>query len=112
SRSARELRQARLDRDDRGGRLARFRHVLRALLEPPLGRRQHAASGDRHRRPRLRGREGLTELHPHTYLPERLPALARGDSTLRRPAYRPAYRRTQGPHATLRRDAAALARQL
>ena len=28
------LREARLDRDDRGRRVARFRHVLRALLEP------------------------------------------------------------------------------
>ena len=53
------LRQARLDRDDRGGRLARLRHVLRPLLGPAGARRRDAAAGDHDRRPRLRGREGL-----------------------------------------------------
>ena len=47
-------------------------------------RREHAAAGDRDRRPRLRGREGLAELHSHAHLPQRLPALARGDRALRR----------------------------
>ena len=36
-----------------------------------------AAAGDHDGRPRLRGREGVEELHPHLRLPRRLPALAR-----------------------------------
>ena len=77
SRPARTLREARLHRDDRGRRVSRLRHVLRALLEPARRRRDDAAAGDRHRRSSLRGREGLAELHPHPHLPGRLPALAR-----------------------------------
>ena len=56
-RRARALRQARLDRDDRGGRLEGLRHVLRPLLGPAGTRRRDAPAGDHDRRPRLSGRE-------------------------------------------------------
>ena len=78
-RPARHLRQARLAGDDRGGRLAGLRHLLRALLGAAGAERDDAAAGDHDGRPRLSGREGLQELHPHLRLPRRLPALARGD---------------------------------
>ena len=68
-RPPRLLRQARLARDDRGGRLAALRHVLRALPRAARARRHDAAAGDHDRRPRLRGREGVEELHPHLHLP-------------------------------------------
>ena len=49
----RQLRQAGVDRDDRSRRLARLRHVLRALFGPARARRLDAAAGDRDRRPRI-----------------------------------------------------------
>ena len=55
-RARRPLRQARLDRDDRGRRLEGLRHLLRALLGPARAQRRDAAAGDHDRRPRLRGR--------------------------------------------------------
>src|SRR5580692_2020901 len=112
SRPARTLREARLHRDDRGRRTSRLRHVLCALLEPAHHSRKDAAPGDNRRQSSLRGREGLAELHPHPHLPGRLPALARRDRALRRSTDGHASRRTQGSDAALRRDAAALARQL
>ena len=74
--------------------------------------RDDAAPGDHDGRPRLSGREGVQELHPHLRLPRRLPALARGDLQVRRQAHRHAHRSPRGPHAPLRRDAAALAGEL
>ena len=76
------------------------------LLAP--GRRD-AASGDRDRRSRLRGREGLAVVHQHAHLPRRLPALARGDRARRRPPHRHADGAPRGPDPALRRDAPALA---
>ena len=49
------LRQARLDRDDRGGRLEGLRHVLRRAARDAAGaQRRDAAAGDHDGRPRLR----------------------------------------------------------
>ena len=48
----RHLRQARLDRDDRGRRLEGLRHLLRALRVAAAPRRRDGAAGDHHRRPR------------------------------------------------------------
>ena len=111
-RAARQLRQARLDRDDRGGRLEGLRHVLRSLRRAaaPDGAMllQAITIDDR----ALRGREGVAVVHPHAHLPERLPALAGGDRPLRRAPDRHADRRSRGHHAALRGDAAALAREL
>ena len=73
----RPLRQAGLDRDDRGGRLAVLPGLLRPLLAAAERRRRDAAAGDRDRGRRLRGREGHAQLHQHAHLPGRLPALAR-----------------------------------
>ena len=78
-RPARALRQARVDRDDRGGRLAVLRHLLPPLRRAARARRPDAAAGDHDRRPRLRGREGLALVHQRADLPLRVPALARGD---------------------------------
>ena len=110
-RAAGPLRQARLDRDDRGGRLAALRHLLRQVLGAAGSRRRDAAAGDHDRRPRLRGREGVEVVHQHPHLPRRMPALARGDRPQRRPANRPAGGGARGPDAALRRDAPALARR-
>ena len=49
----RHLRQARLAGDDRGGRLAGLRHLLRALLGAAGAERDDAAAGDHDGRPRL-----------------------------------------------------------
>ena len=78
-RSTWHLRQARLDRDDRGRRLAELPDLLPPLLRAVAQRRRDAAAGDRDRRPRLPGREGLKELHQHVHLPGRMPALAGAD---------------------------------
>ena len=49
-----------VDRDDRGGRLERLRHVLPRVQRPARARRRDAAAGDRRSgRPRLPGREAL-----------------------------------------------------
>ena len=77
-----------------------------SLLRP--GRRDGAA-GDHDRRPPLRRREGPALVHELADLPERLPAVGRGDRAQRRPPQRPADGRPRGHHAALRRDAAALA---
>ena len=53
-----------------------------ALLRP--GRRDGAA-GDHDRRPPVRGREGPALVHELADLPERLPAVGRGDRAQRRP---------------------------
>ena len=105
------LRQARLDRDDRGGRLEGLRDLLRALLGPARAQRRDAAPGDHHRRPRLRRRARVEELHPHAHLPQRLPAVGRGHRALPRAPHRPAPHPLRGLRARLRRDAAALARE-
>ncbi len=75
-RADRHLRPAGVDRDDRGRRLAVPADLLQALLAAAARRRGDAAAGDRDRRQRLRGREGLAQLHQHPHLPRRLPALA------------------------------------
>ena len=59
-----------------------------------------------------RGREGVQELHPHLRLPGRLPAVAGGHRQVRGAAHRHAHGAPRGPDAALRRDAAALAREL
>ena len=79
------LRQARLDRDDRGRRLEGLRHVLRALRRRCCARRRDGAAGDHDRRPPLRRREGPALVHELADLPERLPAVGRGDRAQRRP---------------------------
>ena len=58
-------------------------------------------------RPRLRGRAREQVLHPHADLPQRVPAVARGDRPLRRARHRPARRPPGGPDPALRRDAAS-----
>ena len=110
-RARRPLRQARLDRDDRGGRLEGLRDLLRALLGPARAQRRDAAAGDHDRRPRLRRRARVEELHPHAHLPQRLPAVGRGHRPLPRAPDRPAAHPLRGLRARLRRDAAALARE-
>ena len=67
-RAARPVRQARLDRDDRGGRLAALRDLLRQVLGAAGSRRRDAAAGDHDRRPRLRRREGIEVVHQHLHL--------------------------------------------
>ena len=52
----RHLRQARVDRDDRGGRLARARHLLRRLPAAAAPRRAHGPAG--HRDPRASATSG------------------------------------------------------
>jgi hypothetical protein len=68
------VRQARLDRDDRGRWLAVLRHLLRALRIAAGAGRRDAAAGDHDRRTRLRRREGQAQLRQHARLPRRLPA--------------------------------------
>ncbi len=104
------LLQARVDRDDRGGGLAVLRHLLPPLLRAARTRRADVPPGDHDRRPRLRGGEGVEELHQHPHLPRRLPALAGGDPPLHRRGNRPAHRAAGRHHRALRRDAAPLAR--
>ena len=108
-RPRRPLRQARLDRDDRGGRLGAPRHVLRAccsdLLEPDGAMLLQAIV---HRRPRLPGREGVEAASSARYIFPGgcLPSL-RGDRALRRaraPTCAPSTSRTS-PRTT--RDAAS-----
>ncbi len=70
------VRQARLDRDDRGGRLAVLRHLLRALRGVTDAGRRDAAAGHHDRRARLRRREGQAQLRQHARLPRWLPAVA------------------------------------
>ena len=83
-RADRRLRQARLDRDDRGRRLEGLRHVLRPLRRAAAPRRRDGAAGDHDRRPPLRRREGPALVHELADLPERLPAVGRGDRAQRR----------------------------
>ena len=59
----------------------------------------------------LRRREGPAVVHELADLPERLPAVGRGDRAQRRPPQRLADGRPRGHHAALRRDAAPLARE-
>ena len=108
------LRQARLDRDDRGGRLAatsaRSSRAARDLLAPDGA---DAAAGDHDRRPRLRGREGVDAASSRTlHLPRRLPALAARSSRAASRA-RTDLRTVdlEDITAALRRDAAPLARR-
>ena len=108
-RADRHLRQARLDRDDRGRRLEGLRDLLRALRVAAAPGRRDGAAGDHDRRPALRRREGPALVHELADLPERLPAVGRGDRAQRRPPQRPADGRSRGHHAALRGDAAALA---
>ena len=68
----RQLRQAGVDRDDRGGRVGVLRHVLRALLGAAGAPRPDVPAGNRDRRPRLRGRKERPELLEHADLPRRL----------------------------------------
>ena len=106
----RQLRQARLDRDDRGRRLEGLRHVLRQcsqLLEPDGAMLLQAITIDDRAYEVEKAREVV---HPHAHLPQRLPAVARGDRALRGARDRHADRPPRGHHAALRRDAAALAR--
>ena len=105
----RPLRQARLDRDDRGRRLAAHRRVLRQMLGAARRRRHDAAPGDHDRRPRLRGREGVAVVHQHPHLPRRMPAVARDHRAERGPPHRHADRAPRGPDPALRGDAPALA---
>ena len=108
----RALRQARVDRDDRGRRLAVLPDVLPPLLGAAGGRRRDAAAGDRDRRPRLSGREGRQELHQHLHLPRRLPALAGDHLALAGARDRLPPGPSGGHHRPLRHHAAALARAL
>ena len=80
------VRQAGVDRDDRGGRLAAASAPSSPMLAAAGGRRADAAAGDHDRRPRLRGREGVEVVHERLHLPGRLPAVARGDRTRARQA--------------------------
>ena len=86
---------------DFGTLFARCSDLLRA-------RRRDAAAGDHDRRPRLRGREGVAQLHAHAHLPQRLPAVARGHRALRRAAHRHAHASTSrtSRRTTPRRSAA------
>ncbi len=112
-RAARALRQARLDRDDRGGRVARFRDVLRALLaassrDDGAMLLQAITIDDR----AYEVEKASRSVHQHLHLPRRVPAVARGDRAKRRAAHRHADGRHGGSDAALRRDAEALAREL
>ena len=76
-----------------------FGTFFEQLQRPARPQRDDAAAGDHDGRPRVSGREGVEELHPHLRLPRRLPALARGDLEVRRQAHRHAHRPPRGPHA-------------
>ena len=104
-----QLRQARLDRDDRGGRLAALRHVLRALLAScwrPTARcccrRSRSTTA-----PTRSRRRAKSFINTHD-LPRRLPALAARSSraaSRAAPTCTPSTSRTSPPHyaETLRR---------
>ncbi len=62
-RAHRDLRQARLDRDDRGRRLEGLRDLLRAVLLAAAPGRRDGPAGDHDRRPPLRRREGPALVH-------------------------------------------------
>ena len=104
------LRQARLDRDDRGGRLAAHRAFFARcsdLLTPHGAMLLQAITID----DRAYEVEKASQvLHPRVHLPRRLPALAGGDHAQRRAAHRSAGGGAGGHHRQLRRDAAPLAR--
>ena len=108
-RAAGDVRQARLDRDDRGRRLeatsGRSSTRCARLLEPDGAMALQAITVDDRA---LRRREGLADVHPQAHLPQRLPAVDRGH----RPRGRPptptcgwSTSRTSRPHyaETLRR---------
>src|SRR5690554_1903993 len=71
----RELRQARVGRDDRGGGVAALRGLLSEVLAAAGVRRRDAAAGDHDRRSRVRGREGGEVVYQHEDLSGRLPTL-------------------------------------
>ena len=106
-RAARPLRQARLGRDDRGGRLAVLRHLLRHLLGAARPARALLPAGDRDRGPLVRGRAHQLDLRQPADLPRRLPPLAGGDPGLRSPLDRPADRLGRGHLRRLRPHPAA-----
>ena len=74
-RSHRAIHEACFDRDDRGGRLARPRRLLRNLLATARPARADGAADDRHRGRRLRSHEGAPRLHQTVHLPGGLPPL-------------------------------------
>ena len=107
------LRQARLDRDDRGGRLEGLRHVLRAAARTgwrPTARcscrRSRSTTAPTRSRTRRRASSD-THIFPDGCLPS-LEVIARCVAR----AHRPAHGAPRRPHAALRRDAAPLAREL
>ena len=86
-----------------------FERFFRPVLGPARARRSDAAPGDHRRRPRLRGREGLTLVHQAADLPLGLPALTRGDLALHGPRHRHAHGRPRGHHRELPAHAGPLA---
>ena len=100
----RQLRQAGVDRDDRGGRVGVLRHVLRALLGAACAPRPDVPAGNRDRRPRLRGRKERPELLEHADLPRRLACPRSARSSARSRAGRtcaPSCSRTSAPSYVL-----------
>ena len=111
-RPARPLRQAGVDRDDRGRRPPVLRRVLPHLRGAARGARADGAAGDPDRRPALRAGAPHGRLHQGVHLPGRLPAVAGRDRAFARQRLRPAPDPLRGHHLPLRAHAAALARAL
>ena len=111
-RPRRKLRQAGLDRDDRGDRPPALRRHSSAMCSAPRARRPDAAAGDHHRRPALRPRARSVDfikrhIFPGCCIPS-VSALARAMAAFERPAHRP----PRGHRPALRDHAGALAQQL
>ena len=92
------LRQAGVDRDDRGRGLAVLRDLLPLLLEAAEARTARCSCRRSRSPTRLRGGEGRSQLRQHADLPRRLPALGGRDRPL------PAHRHRHGPGASRRLD--------
>ena len=108
-----QLRQARLDRDDRGGRLAVLPHAssgaARSCVRADGAMLLQAIVIDDRAYQVEKARQ---ELHQHLHLPRRLPALAGGDRAVGGPRDRLAPGPPGGHHRPLRDHAGALARAL
>ncbi len=107
----RHLRQARLHRDDRGGRLAPARHLLPHLRRAPARRGPDGAAGDHHGGPQLRAGQERHRLRARVHLPGGLPPVARGDHPLAAPGHADGGGGRRGHRAPLRRDPASLGRE-
>ena len=105
----RDLRQARLDRDDRGRGAPLPGRVFPGLRPAPEARRRDAAAGHHHPGPGLRAPGPPGRLHQALHLPGQLHPVGHGDRRFRDPRERPAHRPPGRHHPPLRAHAAQLA---